>query len=387
MILRFICIILSVFFSTQALSNPVKEISISLSGSETGEIFANGKNQIEIFIKVALNEGEEVDWITLIREQNEQDIQNLGWLYRSPMGETDEYYLNNGKYDLSNEFLKTTQSNPFSLNRAYSINQKFNVPNTYNHYQTMYLSSNVIQTLDICAKVLLKSGHIETSCRGKEPSVTVRAIAPNIIPSNQFSSTSTIHEDDIVEIDEETHFTNVKALLGPPQLEGKIHSIYINDLQDNSQLYIYDGNEIKFSGEKTAVYWRDNKTYHLSIPSSRYFSYLTLSKKITIDFNSVSSEMNNLISGSSHILNIISIPYDIQGSRNDTIWVENGGVYSTNYRGCFFPPEREYVYSNKENCSVDILENILEHIKNRSSELIIIDYWGTEHRIKIDNVI
>ncbi|EPF2928624.1 hypothetical protein ACSL9C_001485 [Vibrio navarrensis] len=67
-------------------SDVIKDFSISLSGTDRGQIFANDNNQIEIFVNVDLEEGEESEWIKLIREQDEKDIQELGWLYRSPLG-------------------------------------------------------------------------------------------------------------------------------------------------------------------------------------------------------------------------------------------------------------------------------------------------------------
>ncbi|EKA5637838.1 hypothetical protein OKZ62_003791 [Vibrio navarrensis] len=149
-------------------SDVIKDFSISLSGTDRGKIFANDNNQIEIFVNVDLEEGEESEWIKLIREQDEKDIQELGWLYRSPLGQSDEYYSIHGKYVLPNDFIKTTQGNPFTQSRALrsgalqtiQYNDKGNSlpPSTVTHRQTLYLSSDVVQTVDICAEVTLKSG-------------------------------------------------------------------------------------------------------------------------------------------------------------------------------------------------------------------------------------
>ncbi|MGC9460322.1 hypothetical protein [Vibrio genomosp. F10] len=385
-------ILLAILLPSLAFSSeyPVKEIAISLSGSDQGQIFSNGKNQIEIFVNVELEEGEEVDWIKLIREQDETDIQDLGWLYRSPLGETDEYYISQGKYARPNEFLKTTQGNPFGpsyMNQSYRIRSNSNIPSTYEYNQNLYLSTDIIHTADICAEVTLKSGYIETSCKYSEPSITVNAIAPNIIPRNQFSSTNIIDEDDIEEKNDLRHFTHVKALVGPARLDGAIHSVYIDNSPEDSQLLIYNGTQVTFAGADTSVYWSDNKTYHLSMPGLKYFNYLTLGRLLEIDLNSVTTEINSLASGSTHILNVLSIPYNKQGSTYDTIWVENGGVYKSSYNGCYFPPERGYISSNSETCSKDISEALLEEIKNRNPELVIVDRWGTEHRILIGSII
>ncbi|WGV98278.1 hypothetical protein QF117_05315 [Vibrio sp. YMD68] len=385
-------ILLVIFLSPQAFSTDysVKEIAISLSGSDQGQIFSNGKNQIEIFISVELEEGEEVDWIKLIREQDETDIQDLGWLYRSPLGETDEYYISQGKYVQSNEFLKTTQGNPFGSSYTYQshrIMSNINVTSTHKHTQTIYLSSEVIQTIDICAEVTLKSGYIETSCEYSEPTITVEAIAPNTIPSNQFSSTQVIDEEDLEEKNDLRHFTNLKALVGPARLEGTIHSIYIDSSPENRQVLIYNSAQVKFAGLDTSVYWSDNKTYHFSMPESQYFNYLTLGRLLEINIKSVTEELNALVNGSTHILNVLSIPYNKQGPTYDTIWVENGGVYKSSYNGCYLPPERVYISANSDSCSKKISEKLLEEIKNRHPELVIVDRWGTEHRISVGRII
>lgn len=52
--------------------------------------------------------------------------------------------------------------------------------------------------------------------------------------------------------------------------------------------------------------------------------------------------------GFTHILNVIAIPYNIQGSTYDTIWVLDGGVYKDTYSG-FAQPEISWaVYSCSE---------------------------------------
>ncbi|MBE4605675.1 hypothetical protein [Vibrio navarrensis] len=400
-----IVLLIALLFSSlsYSYSDVIKDFSISLSGSDRGQIFSNGNNQIEIFVNVDLDEGEEIEWIKLIRKQDKKDIQELGWLYRSPLGQSDEYYSIHGKYALPNAFIKTTQGNPFAQSRELrskadqsiqynskalqSIEYNYEtLPLTVTHSQTLYLSSDVVQTVDICAEVTLKSGVIDTSCEYSEPTITVSSITPSVIPSNQFSSSDLIDADDIEEVNNLQHFSSLKAILAPNALEGFIHAIYI-DSPDEEPLLIYDEYKVNFAGEKTTAYWIDNETYHFALPNLNNFKYLTLGRKLELNLKSVSSKINTLTRGFTHILNVVTIPYNMQGSTYDTIWVVDGGVYNNTYGGCYFPPERNFLQANSTNCSKKLSESILDKIKNRDQEIVILDKWGTQHRFKISDVI
>ncbi|MGC9491115.1 hypothetical protein ACP45A_00310, partial [Vibrio genomosp. F10] len=208
----------------------------------------------------------------------------------------DEYYKFHGKYLESNSFRKTTQGNPFTGTfKSYPKRVHYNIDvpnNTYDHTEVLYLSASSVQTVDICAEVTLKSGEVATGCDGNEPTVTVRSINPSVIPSNQFSSTALIGNEDIDENNGKRHFTSIQAVVGPNALEGFISSIHVENSTGEGQLSIYDGSHIQFAGDHTSVYWSNEKTYHLTTPELRYFKYLTLGRTVELELNSIKNELN-----------------------------------------------------------------------------------------------
>lgn len=397
-------IILSSLISLNVFAGPpgsaILDLSITIPGGNTAEIYANGNNQVEVFVNYELAEGEKVNWIRLKRFQDKQDLYDLGWKYRRKEGYTDEQYNSvGGKYFQPNGFYKTTNGNDLQRSISYLTSSE--------GVQLLYPSTDKIALTDICVELETQSGSKMDTCSGgiNNGKVIINSIKPNIINESYFISTNEIHDiTNLAKCSSPSYSYALKAIIAPPELEGNIYSINFrstsNDSADVATIMTpnttYPGETDLWAGPLTSALVSSSRSYHFMSPEVKTFRYLAGyvpnypprdACNFTLDIEEKFPDINDETNSSTHLLNMVSIEND--GNSYSTSWINRlGDVYNKSTNTCFLTkPFLEEIPESAPQCSKTIAEDQWNKMLKRQNELVITDMWGTEHTVPVQGLL